>query len=60
MLIAPFMAEKRVAGTAEGPSGCHYHFYDFYDFNVDDNDYDDNSEIPVSGRHKIVENWVYC
>ena len=27
------------------------------------NDYDDNrdvSEIPVSGRHKIVENWVYC
>ena len=59
----PFMAEKRVAGTAEGPSGykslCVY-LYDLYDHY---NDYDDNRdvcEIPVSGRHKIVENWVYC
>ena len=24
IVIAPFMAEKRVAGTAEGPSGYHY------------------------------------
>ena len=63
MLIAPFMTEKRVAGTAEGPSGykslCVY-LYDLYDHY---NDYDDNRdvcEIPVSGRHKIVENWVYC